>query len=84
VGISILVGLAFALWRYKILDPGGHGGSILALPIGLTMFPLCIALFVAGLITLKEPVGRYLVLASFLIPNFFFALNRFVQNLDSF
>jgi len=83
VGISVIIGLMFAFWRYKILDPEGNGGSILALPIIFTMFPLCIAVFFAGLITLKESAGPYLLLASWLIPISFFVLNRLVQNLDT-
>lgn|GEM_PF-4056188 len=81
VVISVFVGLLAAVWRYKILDPEGTGGSILAMPIILTMFPFCIALFFAGVLTLKERFGPFLILASFLIPISFFVLNRLIQGL---
>lgn len=75
VVLSVFVGWLAAMWRYKILDPEGTGGGILALPISITLFPLCGLLFLLGILTLDRSFGPYLVMASFLIVVSFFIIN---------
>lgn len=84
VVVSVLTGLLAAIWRYKILDPAGTGGSILAAPIIFTMFPICAALFFTGILTFNRSFGPFLVIASFLVIISFFVLNGLVQNLDNY
>ena len=71
---SLVVGFLAALWRFK-LDPEGTGGSILALPVIMTLFPLCITLLLVGLLTLNKSYGPFLVAASFLAFISFYVLN---------
>lgn len=63
----MLAGFLMVLWRYA-LDPSNTGGSILALPIILVMFLVCIALFIVGCLTMDRSFGWPLVFASFLVP----------------
>ena len=76
--LSLIAGLLFDLWL-NILDPKGTGGSILALPVILTLFIVCIAIFVTGLINIKNPFGRYLAAASIIIPIVFFISKELLQ-----
>lgn len=70
--LSLFAGFLTGFWAI-ILDPKGTGGSILMLPVILTLFPISFAMFLAGLfIGLKNSFGEYLVGASFLIPISFF------------
>jgi hypothetical protein len=69
--LSLVAGFLISLWAIY-LDPKGTGGSILMLPIIFTVFPISIALFVTGLICLKSSFGKYLVVASLIIPTSFF------------
>lgn len=76
--LSLVAGFLLSLWAIN-LDPKGTGGSILMIPIIFTLFPISIALFVTGLISLKSSFGKYLVGASLLIPISFFVLKELLR-----
>jgi hypothetical protein len=76
--LSLLAGFLTSLWAVN-LDPKGTGGSILMLPIIITLFPISISLFVTGLISLKSSFGKYLVGASLLIPISFFVIKELLR-----
>ena len=70
VAISMVVGVLFGWWAVTV-DPEGTGGSILIFPVIATMGTLCLALFIAGAITIDHSVGLSLILASIVIPGCF-------------
>ena len=77
--LSLFAGFLTGLWAI-ILDPKGTGGSILMIPVILTLFPISFALFVAGLFfSLRRSFGKYLVGASLLIPISFFISKWLLQ-----
>jgi hypothetical protein len=76
--LSLVAGFLISIWAIN-LDPKGTGGSFLMLPIIISLFPISIALFVTGLISLKSSFGKYLVGASLLIPISFFIIKELLR-----
>ncbi len=75
--LSLVAGFLIGLWAIS-LDSKGTGGSILMIPVIFTLFPISVVLFVTGLISLKSSFGKYLVVASLLIPVSFFISKEFL------
>lgn len=68
---SLIVGFLLALWITR-LDPGGTGGSILAIPALLVASVISIITIVFGLNTIYHPAGRRLSAFSIFIWVFLF------------
>lgn len=77
VACSLFAGSLLAICITR-LDPDGTGGSILVLPALLAGFGISSVAFIFGLATAFDPVGRKLLVFSFLIwPAQFIALYFF-------
>ena len=56
---SLLAGFLFCLWANR-LDPNGAGDSIPIIPVIVSLFLACIALFATGVICRKQTLGLIL------------------------
>lgn len=63
--LSLFAGILAGVWANS-LDPDGTS-SILVIPVIISLFLTCIALFATGIITRNHSFGLYLMIASILI-----------------